>query len=148
MHTVTRQATIAAPIEMVWSVLADFAAISAWAENVDHSCLMSTQTEGLGMTRRIQTGPLTVLESVETWEPPHSIGYQLTGLPAVVKSVTNTWELVPNGQYTVASLTTRITTGPRPPQKAVAKVIGKQMAKASDQMLAGLDVAARLEAAS
>ena len=69
MATVMKSTTIPASVDAVWAVLADFAAISQWAPNVDHSCLMSDQTEGVGMVRRIQTGRTTVVERVEHWEP-------------------------------------------------------------------------------
>jgi hypothetical protein len=138
MNTVTRTATIAAPAAAIWSTLADFSGISGWAGNVDHSCLTSEQTQGVGMTRRVQTGPLTLLETVETWEPEVRLGYRLDGLPAVIKSVTNTWELKSDGDYTVVSLTSRINAGPRPPQKAIARVVGQRLAKASVEMLNGL----------
>ena len=70
MATVMKSATIPASIDAVWAVLADFAAISQWAPNVDHSCLMSDQTEGVGMVRRIQTGRTTIVETVAGPRPP------------------------------------------------------------------------------
>ncbi len=140
MATVERSATITATAGAIWGVLADFATISTWASNVDHSCLLSEQTEGVGAVRRIQTGRLTVVETVERWEPHVSLRYAITGLPAVVRSVTNTWQLTPNGtQSTTVTLTTEIDAGPRPPQQLVAKLVGRKLAQASEQMLVGLD---------
>ena len=46
MIAVERTTTISASAETIWATLADFAAISAWASNVDHSCLMSEQNRG------------------------------------------------------------------------------------------------------
>lgn len=138
MTTITRTATISAPQDAVWAVLADFAAISAWAPNVDHSCLLSDQTEGIGMVRRIQTGRTTVVETVQTFDSPAIIGYEISGMPPVIRSVTNTWQLEPAGDTTTATLTTEIEAGPRPPQKAIARGVGRVLGKASDEMLAGL----------
>lgn len=138
MATVERSAVIGASTEEVWAVLSDFATISTWAPNVDHSCLMSDQTDGVGATRRIQTDRSTVLETVETWEPGHRLSYRITGLPSVIKSVTNTWCLSPAGDATEVRLTTEIDTGSRPPQQLIAKVIGKRLGAASDLMLEGL----------
>ncbi len=122
----------------MWAVLADFAAISGWAPNVDHSCLMTEQTEGVGTVRRIQTGRTTIVETVEVWEPGVAMSYRITGLPPVIKSVTNTWRLGASGDSTMVLLTTDIDTGPRPPQQVIAKVVGRRLAAASEQMIAGL----------
>ena len=65
MAIVERTAVIHASPGDVWTVLADFAAISRWAANVDHSCLLSDQTEGVGMTRRIQADRATIVETVQ-----------------------------------------------------------------------------------
>ena len=138
MATITRTASIPASPDAVWAVLADFPAISAWAPNVDHSCLMSDQTEGVGMVRRIQTGRTTVVETVTVYEPLVALGYAITGLPPVIDSVTNTWTLESAGESTMATLTTEIDAGPRPPQRAIARAVGRTMGKASDQMLGGL----------
>jgi uncharacterized protein YndB with AHSA1/START domain len=138
MATVTKTATIPAPVADVWAVLADFATISAWAPNVDHSCLLSEQTEGIGMVRRNQVGRNTVVETVLIYEPGDTLSYAIKGLPPVVRSVSNTWRLQSAGEQTAATLTTEIDTGSRPPQKAIAKAVGRALGTASDQMLGGL----------
>jgi len=138
VNSVERTGLIAAPIEAVWAVLADFASISSWAPNVDHSCLMSEQTEGVGTVRRIQTDRSTIVETVESWEPGVTLTYRITGLPPVIKSVTNTWRLGASGDSTMVRLTTDIDTGPKPPQQMIAKVVGRRLAAASEQMIAGL----------
>jgi len=138
MVIVERTGLIAAPLDAVWAVLADFAAISAWAPNVDHSCLMSEQTEGVGMVRRIQTNRTTILETVEACEPGVTLTYRITGLPPVIKSVTNTWRIGASDDSTMVRLTTDIDTGPKPPQQLIAKAVGRRLAAASEQMIAGL----------
>ena len=148
MIAVERTTTISAFAETIWATLVDFAAISAWASNVDHSCLMSERTEGVGMVRRIQTDGSTIIETVERWEPAVALGYRISGLPPVIKSLTNTWNLVESGStaapITRVVLTTEIDAGPRPPQRLIAKAVGKRLGSASEQMLNGLT--ARVEA--
>lgn len=148
MAAVERQATIAGSPDAVWSVLSDFGAISGWAGNVDHSCLLSEQGHDVGAVRRIQSGRTTVVESVERWEPGVALAYSITGLPPVIRSVTNTWLLTPDDPSlptsTTVTLVTEIDTGPRPAQRAIAKVVGRKLAQASVQMLDGL--AARMRA--
>jgi len=137
--TVVRTAVIAASPEQVWAVLADFESISTWADFVDHSSLLTEQTEGVGMTRRIQTGRTTVVETVTAWEPGVLLSYEITGLPPVIKSVTNTWRLGASGDATMAWIETNVITGSRPPQLAVAKAVAGRLAKSSVQMLDGLN---------
>ncbi len=143
MTTVERSGMIPATPDTVWAALADFGAISAWATNVDHSCLLTEQETGIGTARRIQTGRTTLVETVVTWtapttDQPGALAYSLAGLPKVVRSVTNTWSLTQDGAGTAVTLTSTIDTGPRPPQKVVAKVVGRKLAAASDEMIAGL----------
>ena len=138
MATVERTGLIEGTPEAVWAVLGDFAAISRWAPNVDHSSLMTEQTEGVGLVRRIQTGGTTVVETVETWEAGVELSYRITGVPPVIKSVTNTWRLGASGRQTLVRLTTEIDAGTRPPQQVIAKVVGRKLGEASDQMMAGL----------
>ena len=138
MIAVERTATISATPAEVWALLADFPAISEWAPNVDHSCLMTEQTKGVGMVRRIQAGRTTLLERVLTWEPDETFSYALEGLPPVVKSATNTWRIVEVTGGSQVTLTSRVDAGPRPPQQLIAKVVGRKLGQASDEMIAGL----------
>ena len=138
MAVVERRARIERPSSEVWAILSDFAAVSRWAPNADHSSLMTEQREGVGAVRRIQTSGTTILETVEWWEPGVGLSYAITGLPPVIRSVTNTWRLEPVGAQTDVSLTTEIDAGPRPPQQLLAKAVGRKLGEASDQMLAGL----------
>jgi uncharacterized protein YndB with AHSA1/START domain len=138
MTTVERTTTIPASPQQVWDVLADFAAIGSWAPNVDHSCLLTEQESGLGTVRRIQTGRTTIVETVTAWEPGVMLSYSITGLPAVIRSVISTWRLEPYGGGASTTLTTAIDCGPRPPQKLIAKAVGRKLGQPSDEMLAGL----------
>ncbi len=138
MAVVERRARIERPPSEVWAILSDFAVISRWAPNADHSSLLTEQGEGVGAVRRIQTSGTTVLETVTWWEPGVGLSYAITGLPPVIRSVTNTWRLEPVGAHTDVSLTTEVDAGPRPPQQLLAKAVGRKLGKASDQMLAGL----------
>jgi hypothetical protein len=138
MIEIVRTADVAAAPADVWRVLSDFGAISAWAANVDHSCLMSEQAEGVGVARRVQTGRTTLVERVLAWEPPATLSYEIEGLPSVVTSVTNTWHVHGTEGGSRVSLISRVDAGPRPPQKLIAKAVGRKLAQASDLMLAGL----------
>ena len=138
MTTVERIGVIHAPPDRVWEVLGDFGAIASWAPNVDHSCLLTERAAGVGAVRRIQTGRTTVREEVETWEPGALLSYRIIGLPPIVRSVTNAWRLDGSGDSTTVTLTSEIDCGPRPPQQVIARVVGRRLAAASEQMIAGL----------
>lgn len=144
MIEVVRSTDVAAPPADVWAVLSDFGAISSWATNVDHSCLLSDQTEGVGAARRIQTGRTTLVERVVAWEPPSTLSYALEGLPPVVRSAINTWHVHATEDGARVSLITRVDAGPRPPQKLLAKAVSRKLAQASDVMLAGLAASGRV----
>jgi hypothetical protein len=99
---------------------------------------MTEQVHGVGTVRRIQTGRTTLVETVTTWEPAATLAYRIAGLPPVVKAVTNTWRVGASGNSTLVVLSTEIDAGPRPPQQVIAKAVGRRLAAASEQMIAGL----------
>ncbi|MDG2112018.1 MAG: SRPBCC family protein, partial [Actinomycetota bacterium] len=101
-------------------------------------CLLSNQHEGVGASRRIQTGTTTLVERVVVWESPTTLSYDIEGLPPVVRSATNTWSVAASDGGTRVELTSSVDAGPRPPQKAIAKLVARKMGQASDLMLAGL----------
>lgn len=143
MIDVIRARTAAADLTRVWDTLADFGAISAWAPNVDHSCLLAdVADEGHdlnGITRRIQTGRTVLLERIVDWSPPAQLAYSIEGLPPVLRSIVNVWHLEPDtAQRTNVTLTSHVDAGPRPPQQAIARLVGRRLAAASDEMLDGL----------
>lgn len=137
----SRSRTIDASPDAVWDVLADFASISAWADNVDHSCLLVAGEPGVGMARRIQAGRTTVVERVVTWRPASALAYDIEGLPPVIRSARNRWDLVPAAAWTRVTLTSTVDAGPRPPQMLVARIVGRLLVRQSEVMLAGLAAA-------
>ena len=144
MAIVERTSLLPVPQDRVWAVLADFAWISAWAPNVDHSCLLTEQEPGVGTLRRIQSGRTTMVETVNTWDPNVALSYAIRGLPSLIRSVTNTWRLEPGDGGTNVTVTSDIDAGPRLWHKAIARAFGRGFGSASDEMLAGL--AARVTA--
>jgi carbon monoxide dehydrogenase subunit G len=132
----TRQ--ISAKKSRVWAVLADFPAIVAWAPNVDHSTATTTVHTGIGAVRRVQSGRITLLETIVDWQPADRLGYTLDGLPKIAGSVLTTWELAEAGDSTRVTITSAIHPRPNPLGRIVARVLAKQLAKAANQMLSGL----------
>ncbi len=146
MADVQRTRIIAAPVQEVWDVLADFGAIDSWAANVDHSCILTSGADGtpIGTTRRVQVKRDTLVERIIEFDPPHVLAYDIEGLPRLLRRVTNRWTLATSGgDSTVVTLTSTVEIGPRPPQKLAERVVCRVVARQSDSMLAGL--ANRLE---
>lgn len=138
MTEVVRTRTVEATAGQIWEVLADYGAISAWAPNVSHSSLTTDVAKGVGATRRVQVGCNALLEEVIDWQPEVTLAYKFTGLPKVVRSAENRWRLVDRGDHVEVILTSTVDAGPRPTQKLIARIVGRQLAKGSDQLLDGL----------
>jgi uncharacterized protein YndB with AHSA1/START domain len=142
--TVERSRTIPAHLTRVWDVLADFDRLADWAPNADHTCWLDEPREDgemVGRARRVQAGRVVLIETVTIWEPPARLAYDLGGLPPVVRSAVNEWRLRadPSGENrTVVTLATHVDCGPRPPQRLLARIVGRRLARASDAMLDGL----------
>jgi uncharacterized protein YndB with AHSA1/START domain len=124
--------------EQVWAVLADFAAISRWAPNVDHSAPATEPAAGIGAVRRVQSGRVALLERVVEWRAPAELAYQLIGLPPPAGTVLTRWSLAEQGDSTLVTVTTTISPLPGPPGRIVSRVLGRRLAAAAETMLGGL----------
>ena len=127
MTVVRHERRAAASPPEVWSLLADFGSIATWADDVDHSCLMTARDAGIGCTRRIQTGTTVLLEEVVEWEPERTLAYELRGLPPVVERVVNRWSLTADGDGTLVGLAAEVTPGARVPARAVARGLERRI---------------------
>ncbi len=136
----SRSRTIAAPPQAIWDVLADFGSVSSWADNVDHSCVLRHGPDGrtLGTTRRVQVGSNTLVEHITEFDPPATLAYDITGLPARLRKVANRWTLRPSGDATQVTLTSTVQIGAGPPARLLEHLILRFLAKQSDVLLAGL----------
>lgn len=145
MSSIERSRTIPAHLTRVWDVLAEFDHLAAWADNADHTCWLDDPLDSgemVGRARRVQAKRLVLVETITVWEPPARLAYDLGGLPPVVKSAVNEWQLAvdpSDAESTIVTLTTHVDCGPRPPQQLIARLVGRRLAGASDVMLAGLD---------
>jgi uncharacterized protein YndB with AHSA1/START domain len=139
---VERTRVIGAPIEEVWSALAEFDRLAEWADNADHTCWLDEPRpdgEMVGRARRVQAGNTVLIETITTWEPPERLAYRLDGLPPIVRSASNEWRLARQGDgRTSVALVSHVDCGPRPPQQLIARLVGRRLAAASEVMLAGL----------
>ena len=141
MATVSRTRTVAAPPQAIWEVLADFGAISSWAGNVDHSCLLGHGADGTapGTTRRVQVGRDTLVERITDVQPGTALAYDIEGLPRRLRRVANRWTLQPSPSgRTEVTLTTTVEIADNPVARIAEQAMCRFLAKQSDVMLTGL----------
>lgn len=121
-------------------MLTDFGALSSWAANVDHSCVLEHGPDGaaVGTSRRVQIGRDTLVERITEFNPPAALGYAIEGMPRRLRRVTNRWTLEPAGTATAVTLTTTVEIGDNPVAGVAERALCRFMAKQSDTMLAGL----------
>jgi len=132
---------MAATPQTVWEVLADFGSLSAWARNVDHSCLLQHGADGVavGTTRRVQIGRNTLVERITECVPAATLGYDIQGLTRRLHRVANRWTLEPTAPgFTAVSVTTTVEIGTNPVAQVAERAMCRLMMKQSDVMLAGL----------
>ncbi len=142
---ISRSRTISAPPQAIWDVLADFGALSSWADNVDHSCVLNHGPDGgpLGTTRRVQVGRNTLVERITEFDAPATLAYDIEGLPPRLRKVANRWTLRPVGAATAVALISTVEIGAGRPARLAEHLALRVLAKQSDTLLAGL--AHRLE---
>jgi Polyketide cyclase / dehydrase and lipid transport len=143
---ISRTRSIAAGPQEIWGVLADFGALSSWADGVDHSCVLEPGHGGgpIGTARRVQIGRNTVVERIVECESGCALAYDIAGLPPMLGRLRNRWTLAPAGAgVTAVTLTSTVDIGAGGPQRFAERVICRVLAKQSDALLAGL--AKRLE---
>lgn len=138
---------MAAPPQAVWDVLADFGALSSWARNVDHSCLLTPSADGVGLDtcRRVQVGRDTLVERITEFDPPRTLAYEVEGFAKQVRRITNRWTMSPAGDHTAVTLTSTIEIGPNAAQRLAERIAVRLGAKHLDALLTGLSH--RLESA-
>jgi carbon monoxide dehydrogenase subunit G len=134
----SRSCVIAASPQEIWKTLADFDKISRWAKDVSHASYTTEAHEGIGTTRRVHAGGLTLLETVVVWDPPSTMAYTIQGLPKVVQHVTNSWHLAEEGSRTRVTLTTTIEASTRFGGSVAAAVLSRVLSHVAGQLLAGL----------
>ena len=148
MADIHRTRSIAASAQKIWEVLADFGALSSWADNADHSCILFRGADGgpVGTARRVQIKREALVEQITEFDPPRALSYDIEGLPTALRRVTNRWTVTPtDGESSVVTLTSTVEIGPHSPQRLAEHVFCRFLARESGSMLAGL--ANRLESA-
>ncbi len=138
---IRRSRAIAADPQKIWDVLADFGAVSSWSDVVDHSCLLDHGAGGgtIGTSRRVQVGRTTLVERITDFDPPHTLAYDVEGLPPLVRRLHNRWTLRPIARgLTEVTLTSAVTVGSNPLQRIAERVFLRASVTRLDRLLACL----------
>jgi hypothetical protein len=138
---IRRMRTLAADPHRIWNVLADFGAVSSWVDFVDHSCLLEHSADGgaIGVSRRVQLGRNTLVERITDFDPPHTLGYDVEGLPRQVRHLHSSWTLRPTAPgFTEVTLASTVQIGSNPMQRLAERIFGRITIKQLDAMLTGL----------
>ena len=130
--------TINAPTEDVWAILADFPAISMWVPMIQHSCLITQETSGVGAARRVQIAQQALIETVTVWEPQRRLAYTIEGMPPIVGIATTTWTLQPSAKGTRVTISTEIPSSRNPAKRFAAAKALERMSLAARLMTTGL----------
>ncbi|MGI9603668.1 MAG: SRPBCC family protein [Acidimicrobiales bacterium] len=88
-----------------WAVLADYGGLARWVTDVDHTTLLTTPPVGVGSVRRAQVGRTVLTEHLTEWVPGESLGYDIQGLPPVIRSAGVRWELHDHSDHTDVTVT-------------------------------------------
>lgn len=145
MAEVSRTRTLAAEPAAVWALLADFGGLDGWAAGVDHCCLLNhVEAEPpLGLSRRVQTGRDTVVETITDYRPSRTLAYTTAGLPPRL-SVSTRWDVLPHGKpstdpgTTIVTLTTSVRTTVRPLGTIVERIAARLVARRAETLLDSL----------
>ena len=139
MADIDRSRTVAAGAKDIWDVLADFGSISAWADNIDHSCTLNHGSEPVGTTRRVQIGRNALVERITEFDPTWALAYDVEGLPKRLRRFNNRWTLrSAQGGNTVVTLTSTVEIGSLPIHRLAERAVCRVQVRQSDVMLAGL----------
>ena len=110
MSTLEKQVRIAAPVEEVWAVLADFGGVTQWAPTVNHAVITNGLAAGVDCTRECTVeGFGKVKEQIVEWNEGESYAYEL-GAVGPLKRARNTWAVRPDGKGTRVTFTVRFET--------------------------------------
>ena len=137
MATTSSVIILPVPLETVWATLACFEDVAQWGRGVDQSSLLTEAPSGIGAVRRVQVGRATLRETIVVWQPLRALGYTIEGLPAIVRSATNTWTLAAqgNGSQTSVTLSCEVVTKAG---RLLDRVVARKIGGANVELLAGL----------
>ena len=141
MSTLEKKVRVAASVEEVWSVLADFGAVASWAPTITDSGTIGDANAGVGARRtctHVKMGALE--ETIVPWTEGEAYSYDVTaGLPFPMKALRNHWSGGEREGSTEVTLLQEFSTKLGPLGSLVELMIMKRMMRREMRLaLAGL----------
>jgi len=107
MSTLEMQVRIAAPVEEVWAVLADFGNVAQWIPTINHAVITNGLAAGVNCTRECTVeGIGKITEQIVEWNEGESYTYEI-GAVGPVKRARNTWAVRADGKGTLVTINGR-----------------------------------------
>ena len=94
-------ACIDAPVDRVWAVLSDLAAIQEWVGAIQHA-YCPAQARGVGALRVCELKQARIEETIVEWDEGRSFTYRGVGAP-MLASATNRWMVEAHGEQTLVT---------------------------------------------
>lgn len=94
-------ACIDAPVERVWGVLSDLAAIRHWVGAIQHAYCPGAH-RGVGAVRVCELGKARVEETIVEWDEGRGFKYRGVGAP-MLSSASNAWTVAAHGDQTLVT---------------------------------------------
>ncbi len=111
MIQVLERANIEAPVEAVWRILSELDGLERYVQAIKSSKYASAQKEGVGTTRVCEIeGFGKIAEKIVEWEDGKWFRYEVEGMPAIVRSLSNRWEVLEDGDRSIVVSTVEIDT--------------------------------------
>jgi len=101
MLELTASVCIDAPVERVWAVLSDLAAIRHWVGAIQHAHCPG-QPRGVGAVRICELSQARIEETIVEWDEGRSFKYRGVGAP-MLASATNLWSVEAHGEQTLVT---------------------------------------------
>lgn len=107
MLKLTASACINAPVERVWAVLSDLAAIQYWVGAIQHA-YCPAQTRGVGAVRVCELRQARIEETIIEWDEGRALKYRGMGAP-MLASASNEWSVQAHGSQTLVTSIAEVT---------------------------------------
>ena len=124
----------------VWRVLNDTERWPEWFDGLSEARVTSPVWDGVGSTRSVKVGPVTMEEEMVVWEPESHWGFcgiEASWAGAGLKKILETVRISPDGNGSQLRYTTGIELAPF--AKPLAGIVKKQMRSAWETALPKID---------
>jgi uncharacterized membrane protein len=136
MLKLSATACIDAPVDEVWAVLSDLAAIHIWVSAIERS-YCPAQARGVGAMRVCELKQARIEETIVAWEEGRSFKYRGVGAP-MMSSATNLWSVEPHGAQTLITSTAEVTMKGGPLGRLLELLFKSLFSRLGSQSLASL----------